>query len=216
MEAGLQPLGLDARVGSEAPIRLVPPAQPIRLVVFRAFIIVLCSSLGIYLLALAPSARTAFSAGAVWFSGCFVLGMLGLSVWLMLAQRRTPGEVTDDSVRLYVGLSRRERVIPLESIAAVGMVFIRQSRSPSGWSSFLWLEDGESVPLGLDVCLCKSSDDWETIAATPQGRLCLQILDRARSRQNASGPIARDRTTDRGIGWRSAYWPANRSVAAAA
>jgi hypothetical protein len=215
MDAGLQSLGLDANAEGGAPIRIVSPPAPTSLVVSRVVALVCVAGLGIYCLSLVSVARTPLGAGMAYLFGLFFLSFLPLSAWAFYSRRRQPNEVTGDSVRLYVGLSRRERVIPLEAIAAVGMVFIRHSKSPSGWFSFLWTEEGESVSLGLDVCLRKSTDDWETLATTPQGSLCIQVLDRARTRQGPSGPIARDSKTDRGIGWRSAYWPANRSLAEA-
>jgi hypothetical protein len=153
----------------------------------------------------------------VLFVALFSFGILALWGWFALLKHRAPAELTEDAVRLRVGLRRRERVIPLESIASVGMVFQILQR-PNGWFSYLWLEDGEAVPLGLGAWMGNRSDvaDWDKLAATPPGALCIEILDRARARQGDSGPIARDNATDRrGLGTTRAYWPANRSIATA-
>jgi hypothetical protein len=216
METRLQAMESDARSDPGAPIRLVLPPQASRVVLCAIYLIGL-SLLGLFALSEAASARTAVAKATVLFVGLFSLGILVLWGWAALQKHRNPSEVTEDMVRLRVGLRRRERVILLDSIASVGMVFQILQR-PTGWFSYLWLEDGEAVPLGLGAWIGNRSDveDWEKLAATPPGALCIEVLERAKARQGESGPIARDRITDRrGLGTTRAYWSANRSLYAA-
>jgi hypothetical protein len=213
MDTGLLSAG-EAPVEIEPPIRLVARASA-GVVILRATYIVCLSLVGLFCLSEVSSARTSLATATALVVGLFSFGILAFWAWVAYVLRRTPGEVTDDEVRLYVGLRRRERVIPLDSIAAVGMVY-EILRRPTGWISYLWLEDGEAVPLGLAVWMANRSDvdDWEKLAATPPGNLCIKLLDRARARQGESGAVARDRITDRrGLGTPRAYWPADRSLA---
>lgn len=169
METGLQPLGMDARGDLGAPLRLV--ARPSTgLVVLRTTWLGCLSGLGAFSLVEGFSVGTPRAKEWGFILALVPFAFVALFAVLQVVNSRTPGEVTDDAVRLRVGLSRRERVIPLDSVAAVGMVY-EILRRPTGWISYLWLEDGEAVPLGLTVWTGNRSDvnDWEKLAATPPG-----------------------------------------------
>ena len=198
-----------------APMQLVP--RPYRGAIVLAVLYVIgLTGLGLFAIVKGASARTGAGRGFGFVFGCLLL-TAGLLLAVGLLVRRPAGEVTSDSIRLRRGfLRRREQVIPLASVVAVGMVFEILHR-PNGWFSYVWLVDDKPVSLGLGVCGGRSSDaitNWEKLATTPQGAACLEILNRARCFQGDSGPIAHDRVTNRrGFGIARAYWPANRALA---
>ena len=160
------------------------------------------------------------STGAAIFFGVLAALLLVPALagcYLILTWRKRAGTVTADSIVVPKGfLRRRKGVVPLDSVAAVGLVFDR-----SGWVSFVWLEDGQAVqiPAPIRGGRAKDADDWNTLASTKAGATCIAILDRARRLQGPSGPVALDHNTARlgnepkMVSRLRKYWPANRSVA---
>jgi hypothetical protein len=168
---------------------------------------------GVWMLVGAASTRTAGGSAVLAVLGSIALVPALFFVVLALRVRHESREVTTDSIRFRAGFLRRtERVIPLMEVASAGMVFEILHR-PNGWFSYVWLADGQPVSLPLGVCMGRRKDDWDKLAATDQGVLLIEVLNRARRLQGASGPIASDRETNRrGFGQARAYWPANRAL----
>jgi hypothetical protein len=166
----------------------------------------------VFLFVLAAQVMRTNVAGGVLF---LVVGLLPLlpALLVAIASRVPPGDVTAGVLTLRSALPRKEQRIDLRQIAAVGLVFRRQSRV-SAWIPTVWLADGTSarIPIGNTAVPSVRSrgplPEWSAVADTHQGRLCVAILDRARVAQNDRGPITADAERYRGADdpKNVAYW----------
>jgi hypothetical protein len=148
------------------------------------------------------------------------MGTLGV-VWML-----RPTKLSRERLLVPRGL-RRHKVVPLAEVEAVGMIYVRRSKS-AGWDPYVWLRDGSRVRIpgqrfaGQSVYRSAAKTDahppsWQKIADSSAGRMCQAIRTAALGVQREGGALEGEHAgfwpaSDAGTGFARAYWSADPAV----